>query len=114
MEKVLDNFFLTIPEPHQSALLYIRSFFINEIGLVENWKFNTPFYYHKNKWFCYISYHPKTLVIYIGFVKGYKIEHKKLLAEGRKQIKVYYINPEKDINVKELTTICKLLKKEYK
>ncbi len=114
MEHLLDNYFLQLPEPHQSALLFMRSFFINNMQLQENWKFNTPFYYHKNKWFCYISVSKKLpLITYIGFVKGHKVAHKKLVAEGRKQIKVYYINPAKDINIKELTTICELLKKEY-
>lgn len=114
MEGSLDQFFLSIPEPQQSALLFLRQFFINEIQLEENWKFNTPFYYYKGKWFCYISYNKKkNHEIYIGFVKGYLVNHKALLAEGRKQIKVYRINPEKDIKVSELKAIVKLCKNTY-
>ena len=114
MDKHLDNFFLTVPEPQQSALLYLRHFFIEEMGLQENWKFNTPFYYYGGKWFCYLSYSEKRHhEIYIGFVKGYLVNHKKLLSEGRKQIKVYRIDATNDINAVELTKITKLLKAQY-
>jgi hypothetical protein len=114
MEQSLDAFFLKIPEPQQSTLLFLRQFLISEIGLQENWKFNTPFYYYKGKWFCYLSYSAKRKhEIYIGFVRGHLIDYPDLEAEGRKQIKVYRINPEKDIDVKSLKAICKLLKKCY-
>lgn len=114
MEKFLDNFFLTIEEPHQSALLFLRQFFISEMALQENWKFNTPFYYYQGKWFCYLSYSKKRHhEIYIGFVKGRLVNHPNLLAEGRKQIKVYRINAEKDINKNELVKLTNLLKAHY-
>ena len=51
--------------------------------------------------------------IYISFVKGNKVAHPKLVSEGRKQMKIYKISPEKNINTKELIAICKLLKKVY-
>ncbi|MDO9000792.1 MAG: DUF1801 domain-containing protein [Bacteroidota bacterium] len=112
----LDNYFFSLEEPHRSCLLFLRQFILNYSNqLSEQWKFNTPFYYYNNKWFCYISYHKKTKLIYIGFVQGYKIKHSKLLSEGRKQVKVFYIDPEKDIDVKNLNAIfkkaCSLYKK---
>lgn len=114
MEQPIDNFFLKIPEPQQSTLLYLRRFFVEEVGLVEHIKFNTPFYNFNNKWFCYLSYSQKRKhEIYIGFVKGFKIEYQGLESEGRKQIKVYRINPEKDIDVKALKKITSLLKQYY-
>lgn len=114
MEKNLTNYFLTLEEPYQSTLLFLRQFFITEIGLKESWKFNTPFYYYNEKWFCYLSYNKKkNHEIYIGFVKGFEVKHSKLLAEGRKQIKVYRINAENDINIEELEKISKLLKDQY-
>lgn len=77
------------------------------------WKFNTPFYYYKTKWFAFLSYHPKTHEIYIAFVKGSKVDHPKLLSEGRRQQKIYRIDPSKDINVKELKEIVEMLKVVY-
>lgn len=114
MDHLLNQYFLNLPEPHQSTLLFLRHFFTEEISLEEHWKFNTPFYYYKGKWFCYLSYSKKrNHEIYIGFVKGYLVQHPKLLSEGRKQIKVYRLNPNKDINIKELKTISNLLMKQY-
>ncbi len=114
MDQPFDNFFLKIPEPQQSTLLYLRGFFVEEVGLDEHIKFNTPFYNFKNKWFCYLSYSEKRKhEIYIGFVKGFKIEFPGLESEGRKQIKIYRINPEKDIDVKVLKKIVNLLKTHY-
>lgn len=114
MEQSLDNFFLKIPEPQQSTLLFLRQFFMNEMALQETWKFNTPFYYYKGKWFCYLSYSAKRKhEIYIGFVRGHQVEYPNLVSEGRKQIKVYRINPEKDIDIKALKKISALLKNCY-
>ncbi len=114
MEQSLDSFFLKIPEPQLSAFLFLRQFFKDELELEESWKFNTPFYYYKGRWFCYLSYNPKKKhEIYIGFVLGYLVEYPNLVSEGRKQIKIYRINAEKDIDVKALNKIVTLLKKHY-
>lgn len=110
-----DDFFFAIPEPQRSALMFLRRFFTEESNLQEHIHFNTPFYNFKNKWFCYLSYSPKRKhEIYIGFVKGYKIEFPDLVSEGRKQVKVYRIDPEKDINVMALKKITTMLKSHYK
>lgn len=113
MEELIDNYFLTLPEPDQSALLFLHQFLMNEMDLQSKRKFNTPFYYYNGKWFCYLDYNKKKRSIHISFVKGNTIIHPKLLSEGRKQMKIYKILPEKNINSKELTTICKALKKAY-
>jgi hypothetical protein len=114
LEEIIDNYYLTLPEPEQSALLFLRNYLINEIGLQEKRKFNTPFYYYNGKWFCFIDYNPKKRSTHISFVKGNQVVHPKLLSEGRKQMKIYKILPEKNINTKELARICEELKKEYK
>lgn len=113
MQSHTDNYFLTLPEPSQSALLYLRQFFIDEMGLTEAWKFNTPFYYYKNKWFCYLIYIKKKDETYISFVLGNKIEFPDLVSEGRKQMKIYKINPNENIKKSELKKIVALLKKFY-
>lgn len=82
--------------------------------LQESWNFSTPFYCYKGKRLGYLSYSEKRHhEIYIGFIKAYKVTHKKLLREGRKQIKVYRINDNKDINAIESTKITKLPKAQY-
>jgi len=113
LEEQIDNYFLTLPEPEQAVLLFLHKFLMNEMELQSKRKFNTPFYYYKGKWFCFLDYNKQKRSIHISFVKGNQFSHPKLLAEGRKQMKIYKIPPEKDINVKELNAICNELKKFY-
>lgn len=107
------NFFTTLKEPQQSVLLFLRNFLIEQCGLSESWKNNTPFYYYQKKWFAFISYNPKDDEIYVSFVKGFQISHPALKSEGRKQQKIYRIDPENDVDVNELNSIIKALKGKY-
>lgn len=86
---------------------------MEEMGLTESWKNHTPFYYYHKKWFAFISYNPKNYEIYISFVKGGQIEHSNLISEGRKQMKIYYIDPHENIDTEELKTIVDKLKTLY-
>mgnify|MGYP000843987455 CR=1 FL=1 len=113
MEEPIDNFYLTLPNPEQSTLLFLNQFLIEEIHLTMTRKFNTPFYYYNGKWFCYLDYNKKKRSIHISFVKGHQVSHPKLLSEGRKQMKIYKIVPEKDIDINQLNEIVTLFKKCY-
>ncbi len=108
----LENFFLKQPEPQQSCMLFLRKWLMEQ-GLEEQFKYMTAMYYFKTKPFCYLSYSSKTNKLYIGFIKGHLMKHAKLMQEGRKQIKVLYLNPEKDLPIKTLTEIVKMAKKLY-
>lgn len=113
LEEPIDNFYLTLPEPEQSVLLFLHQFLIANMQLQTARKFNTPFYYHHGKWFCYLDYQKKKRSIHLSFVKGNVISHPKLLSEGRKQMKIYKIPLEKDLDIDELTEIISLLKSLY-
>ncbi len=113
MQEQIDNYFYSLIEPYKSCLLFLRRFILDHSDkITESRKFNTPFYYYNKKWLAFISYDPKTEIIYIAFVNGYLIDHPKLVSEGRKKQKIIYIDPEKDIDVKNLKAIldkaCKL------
>jgi hypothetical protein len=108
----LENYFLKQDEPHQSCMLFLRKWLIEQ-GLEEQYKYMTAMYYYKGKALCYLSVSSKEKNLYVGFVKGYLMKHPKLEQEGRKQIKVIYLNPEKDLPIKTLTEIVKKAKKLY-
>ena len=108
----LENYFLKQPEPHQSCMLYLRKWLTAQ-GLEEQYKYLTAMYYHKGKPLCYLSVRTKDKQLYIGFMKGYLMKHTKLEKEGRKQIKVLYLDPEKDVPVKILSEIVNKAKKLY-
>jgi hypothetical protein len=114
MEGSLDDFFLKIPEPQRSEFLFIRRFLHEDSGLDEAWKFNTPFYYFKGKWFAFISYNAKKdHELYISFVRGNEVAHPDLLSEGRKQQRIYRIASGEDIDVVALRKIVAMLKGCY-
>jgi len=111
-----DNNFFSSPEPHRSSLIFLRDFILQYSDrITEKWSNNTPFYYYNKKSICFISYDPKTKIIYISFTNGYLLKHKKLLSEGRKKMKIFYVDPTVDIDVKSLKAIlssaCGLLLK---
>lgn len=108
----LENYFLNHPEPHQSCMLYLRKWLIKQ-GLEEQFKYSTAFYGYKGKMFCYMSVRTKDQKLYLGFVAGHKLKHPSLLKEGRKQIKVFYIQPEEDLPIKTLKQIISEAKKLY-
>ncbi len=108
----IENYFLQQPEPHQSCMIYLRGW-LREQELEELYKFSTAFYHYKGKMFCYMGVSAKQKKLYLGFVKGYKLKHPSLKKEGRKQIKVFYINPEKDLPIKTLKQIIFEAKKIY-
>lgn len=108
----LENYFLQQPEPLQGRMLYLRDW-LKAQGLEEVYKFSTAFYLYKGKMFCYMSVRAKDKQFYLGFVKGYKMKHPSLKKEGRKQIKVFYINPSEDVPLKDLKQILSEAKKLY-
>jgi hypothetical protein len=108
----LENYFLKQPEPHQSCMLFLRQWLL-EHRLEEQFKYGVPFYSYKNKNLCYMSVSAKEKKLYLGFIQGHKMKHPRLEKEGRKQIKVFYIDPEKDVPVTTLKQILKKAKALY-
>lgn len=104
-----NNYFATLAEPDQSCLLFLHGFILEQSPHITHaWKFNTPFYYYKGRWLCFISYCSKTSVIYISFVNGFKMNHPKLLREGRKKMKVFYVDANEDVPVRMLGVLMQL------
>lgn len=105
----LDNYYFSLPEPQQSCLLFLRRHILSfSKDIQEHFTYSTAFFKLKGKLFCYFSISKKTGRTYIGFVRGNKIKHPKLKAEGRTQIRVFYVDPEKDIDIASLNQILQL------
>ncbi len=111
----LDNYYLRLPEPQQSVLLFIRKYFLEfSAQIAEHYKYGGPFFHYKGKQFAYLAYSKVKNKTYVGLIYGYRLNHPKLVSEGRKQIKVFYLDVDKDIDVKNLNAILKLaLKTNY-
>ena len=108
METSLDQYYLKQIEPIQGCLLYIRQFILTfHPGFQEQLKYGVPFFIFQNKNCCYLSVN-KMNQVYLGFIKGKELKHAKLKSEGRKLIKVFYLDPTKDIDLKSLNELFEL------
>lgn len=108
MLRPIDNYFLEKEEPVKSCLQFLRSHILQQDShITEAWKYGMPFYCYSGKMFCYLWVHKKYHQPYIGIVEGKKIDHPELLQEKRARMKIFLLDPHKDIPVKKINSILK-------
>jgi hypothetical protein len=102
----LEEAYIKQEEPHRSCLFALRDIIL-ELGpeLTESLKYGMPFFSYKGKMFCYFWKDKKTKLPYVGVVKGSLINHPKLEQGNRSLIKIFCFDPNKDIPIKELTSV---------
>ncbi len=115
MLRPIDNYFLQKDEPVKSCLQFLRQHILKQDdSITEAWKYSMPFYFYKGKRFCYLWTHKKYHQPYIGIVDGKAINHPDLVIEKRARMKIFLIDPSKDIPVKKLNVILKEIIALYK
>ena len=108
MLRPIDNYFLQKDEPVKSCLQFLREHILKQDdNIVETWKYGMPFYWFKGKMFCYLWVHKKINQPYIGIVEGKQINHPDLIIEKRARMKIFLVDPNKDIPVRKINTILK-------
>jgi hypothetical protein len=111
MIKDIDNYFLQKSEPQKSCLLAIRELLMREHDQIEEvWRYQMPFYCIRisaklSKRFCYLWVDKKTNTPYIGIVDGKLIDNPDLISEKRTRMKIFLVDPEKDLPVEKIRTI---------
>lgn len=96
------------PEPIEGCLQALRHLIRHyDPQITEARMYGMPFFYFRNKRFCYLWVDQKYQQPYVGFHQGYRINHPALEQAGRVQIKVLRIDPTRDIPVKTLYGIIK-------
>lgn len=102
----LDHFYLTESEPNKSCLLALRSLIlVQDEHVTETRKYGMPCFCYKKKMFCYLWIDKKTDEPYILFVEGKHLDHPKLEAGSRSRMKIFRVNPNKDIPIKIIKEI---------
>jgi hypothetical protein len=102
----IDQYFLKQEEPIKGCLLFLRQHILQQNEFItEKWSYGMPFYCYKGKRFCYLWVHKKYHQPYIGIVDGKLINHPDLLQEERARMKIFLIDPTKDIPVKKMNAI---------
>jgi len=114
MLSIIEQFYEDQEEPLKSCFLSLRKIILDfDEDIKETWKYSIPFFYFKNKMFCYLYRQKKGGLPYIGFAKGQSLYHPDLELGNRKKMKVFYIHPEEDLPLETIYNILSEARKLY-
>ena len=103
-----DLFYETQPPVIKECLLALRSMILaQDKEITTAWKYGMPFFCYKGKMFCYLWFHKKYKLPYIGFVEGKHLDHPQLIQEKRARMKIFLCDPEKELAVKDIRMLLK-------
>ncbi|TJY33887.1 DUF1801 domain-containing protein [Pontimicrobium aquaticum] len=109
------NFYLKKEEPNKSCLLALRDIILRQDAqITETTKYGMPCFCYKQKMFCYLWTDKKTQEPYILFVEGQHLNHPKLETGNRSRMKIFPINPNKDIPIKTIELLLNKALDVYK
>jgi len=99
-------YYLTKEEPAKSCLLALRSIILKQDeAITETAKYGMPCFCYKGKMFCYLWTDKKTDEPYILMVEGKHLHHPELEEGTRSRMKIFRVNPNKDIPLKKFQLI---------
>lgn len=102
----LHNFYLGKQEPNRSCLLALRKIILeqdNEIS--ETLKWGMPCFCYKKRMFCFLWIDKQTDRPYILLAEGKHIDHPELEAGKRSRMKIFSIDPGKDLPLESIKLI---------
>jgi hypothetical protein len=106
MIREVDNYYLNKDEPNKSCLLALRNIILaQDTDITETQKYGMPCFCYKKKMFCYLWTDKKTNEPYILMVEGSHLVHPKLEAGKRSRMKIFRVDPNKDLPVKTIENI---------
>lgn len=102
----LNSFYLNQSEPNISCLLALRDMILNQDSKVTaTVKYGMPCFCYQKKMFCYLWTDKKTDQPYILMVEGKHLNHPKLETGSRSRMKIFRIDPTKNLPKKVIETI---------
>lgn len=106
MLEELHNYYLNKEEPNKSCLLALRSVILEQdTKITETQKWGMPCFCYKKKMFCYLWTDKKTDEPYILLVEGKYLDCPELEEGDRSRMKIFTINPNKDLPIKTIKSI---------
>ncbi|KQB98896.1 DUF1801 domain-containing protein [Pedobacter chinensis] len=100
MVEKLHSFYLDKEEPNKSCLLALRDIILNQdTAIDETRKWGMPCFCYKKKMFCYLWIDKKTEEPYILMVEGKYLSHPELEEGNRSRMKIFRVNPNKDLPI---------------
>ena len=102
------NYYLNKEEPNKSCLLALRRIILDQDPMVtETQKWGMPCFCYRKKMFCYLWTDKKTDEPYLLMVEGKYLDHPKLEVGARSRMKIFRIDPNKNLPVKPIKDILK-------
>lgn len=104
----LDHFYLNQPEPNQSCLLALRSIILAADPEVnETRKYGMPCFCYRKKMFAYLWVDKLTTRPYILMVEGNHLNHDFLEKRNRNRMKIFNIDPKKDLPIRKINVLLR-------
>lgn len=111
----LDHYYHQKEEPVKGCLQFLRQHILQfEPAMTEALKYGMPFFCYNSKMVCYVWTDKKTGWPYLGIVEGKQMTHPELIADKRARMKIWMIDPAKNIPLKKLNAILKEMLGLYK
>jgi hypothetical protein len=102
----IDNYYESQAEPVRSCMLALRDIICaQDADITPAWKYGGPFFCYKGKMFCYLWVHKKLKQPYIGIVEGKHFNEPFLIQENRSRIKIFMLDANKDLPLKQIEKI---------
>ena len=106
MIEQLHDYYLNKEEPNKSCLFALRDIILNQdTNITETQKWGMPCFCYKKKMFCYLWIDKRTDEPYILMVEGKYLDHPELEEGNRTRMKIFRINPNKDLPIKTIESI---------
>ena len=110
----LERYYEKLKPANRECLLALRDLILElNNDIKPACKYGAPFFYFKGIMLCYFWIEQKTGIPYIGFNKGYLVDHPELEVGNRKQIKILKIDVNRDLPVKTFQKILTTLLEYY-
>ena len=112
-----DDFYIVQSEPNKSCLLAMRNIVLSyDDRITETRKYGMPCFCFNGKAFCYLWIDKKSLEPYFLMVEGKLIDHPNLEKGNRSRMKIFRVDPTKDLPISSIHSIMKqaveILKRE--
>jgi len=106
MVQELHKYYLNKEEPNKSCLLALRSIILEQdTHIIETQKWGMPCFCYKKKMFCYLWTDKKTDEPYLLMVEGKFLDHPQLEEGDRTRMKIFRVNPNKNLPIKTIKGI---------
>ncbi|MFS4456293.1 DUF1801 domain-containing protein [Maribacter sp. 2304DJ31-5] len=103
MDPESENYYLDKEEPNKGCLLALRRIILEQDEkITETRKWGMPCFCYGKNIFCYLWTDKKTDEPYLLFVAGKFLDHPELEKGSRSKMKIFRINPHKDLPVKTI------------